>query len=235
MIEIATFYRFAPLDALTNRREELVQCMIKSGVKGTVLLASEGLNGTISGSRQAVERVISALPVVPDNVKWSMAHTHPFARTKVKIKKEIVPLGLPAEPHKRTAPALDHRAWNQLLQDPDTIVVDVRNAFEVEFGSFKGAIDPKLAHFRQFPHWVNTALGNEKSRPIATFCTGGVRCEKLTSWMMEQGFTRVYQLDGGILKYMEECPAPESQFQGECFVFDERVALDEYLQPKKTD
>lgn len=234
MIHVASFYKFFDFPHYEDFKKPLAACMCSHGVKGSILLASEGFNGTISGSEEGVEATLAMLRALPlvgvFDVKDSQVAEHPFKRTKVKLKREIIPFGLPCDPARKTGTHLDYAQWNQLLSDPETIVLDTRNAYEVEHGSFERALDPKIRHFRHLPDYIQQHLLDAKDRPVATFCTGGVRCEKLTSWMLEQGFTRVYQLGGGILKYMEECPKEQSKWQGECFVFDERVALDDELK-----
>lgn len=238
-LHVAAFYQFAPIAEPKQLRAELKEFLLARDVYGTILVAPEGLNGTVSGTPQAIEETLARLRAIDGfaglEAKISQCEFHPFARTKVKLKREIVPFGLPCKPAETTAPQLDAKAWNELLANPDTLVLDTRNSYEVALGTFDGAVDPHIRHFRHLPSYIKSELGENKERPIATFCTGGIRCEKLTSWMMEQGFTNVFQLKGGILKYLEDCPKEESRWQGNCFVFDERVGVDHALAPAKEE
>jgi UPF0176 protein len=200
------------------------------GIRGTILLAAEGINGTIAGSREAIDSVLTFLRSDPRLVdleqKESYADSAPFDRMKVRLKKEIVTLGLPEiDPSDRVGTYVSPQEWNELISDPEVTIIDTRNEYEVSIGTFRGAKNPKTASFRQFPDYVRNHLDPNKQRKVALFCTGGIRCEKATSFMIAQGFQEVYHLKGGILKYLEEVPAEESLWQGECFVFDQRVAV----------
>jgi UPF0176 protein len=203
-------------------------------LKGTILLAREGINGTIAGETAALHDLIDQLQRGPlfggrlDNLelKFSTAHEMPFQRLKIRLKKEIVTLGDPAtDPTKQVGTYVDPAAWNALIAAPDVVVLDTRNRFEVAMGTFAGAVDPEIDSFGQFKDFVAQKLDPARDRKIAMFCTGGIRCEKASSYLLAHGFTEVYHLKGGILKYLEATPQADSQWRGECFVFDERVAL----------
>jgi UPF0176 protein len=203
-------------------------------LKGSVLLAQEGINGTLAGPAEAIDRLVEELQSGAlfggrlDNLELKFSNTAamPFGRLKVRLKKEIVTLGDPTtDPTRQVGTYVDPAAWNELITTPDTLVIDTRNAFEVEMGSFAGAVDPRIKSFGQFKDFVARELDPQKHRRIAMFCTGGIRCEKASSYLLSRGFAEVYHLKGGILKYLEGVPAAQSRWQGECFVFDERVAL----------
>ncbi len=235
-IVIAAFYKFVELPDYGGRQRPLHDFCISQAVKGSILLAAEGINGTIAGSRQGVDAVLAYLR--QDAVFASLTHKEsqadfmPFARMKVRLKQEIVNLGRPdITPSKRVGQYVPAAEWNALISDPDVILVDTRNDFEVELGTFKGAINPKVAAFNQFPDFVEQNLDPRRHKKVAMFCTGGIRCEKATAYMLEQGFEAVYHLKDGILKYLEQVPPEESLWQGNCFVFDERVTVDHHLQP----
>lgn len=231
---VVTFYKFVKLPDFAEKRDPLLLHCEAQGIRGTILLAAEGINGTIAGSGQAIDSVLSFLRSDPRLVdlehKESYADSPPFDRMKVRLKKEIVTLGLPQiDPSDRVGTYVSPKEWNALISDPEVTIIDTRNDYEVSIGSFKGAQNPKTASFRQFPDYVRNDLDPGKHKKVALFCTGGIRCEKATSFMMAQGFQEVYHLKGGILKYLEEVPAEESLWEGECFVFDQRVALREGL------
>ena len=231
---VVTFYKFVRLPDFAEKRDSLLSHCEAQGIRGTILLAAEGINGTIAGSRQAIDAVLSFLRSDPRLVdleqKESYADSAPFDRMKVRLKKEIVTLGLPEiDPSDRVGTYVSPQEWNELISDPEVTIIDTRNEYEVSIGTFRGAKNPKTASFRQFPDYVRNHLDPNKQRKVALFCTGGIRCEKATSFMMAQGFQEVYHLKGGILKYLEEVPAEESLWQGECFVFDQRVAVREGL------
>ena len=231
---VATFYKFVRLPDFAEKRDSLLSYCEAQGIKGTILLAAEGINGTIAGSRQAIDSVLCFLRSDPRLVdlehKESYADSGPFDRMKVRLKKEIVTLGLPEiNPSDRVGTYVSPKEWNELISDPEVTVIDTRNDYEVSIGTFKGAQNPKTPSFRQFPDYVRKHLDPTKHKKVAMFCTGGIRCEKATSFMMAQGFQEVYHLNGGILKYLEEVPEDESLWQGECFVFDQRVAVDQEL------
>jgi UPF0176 protein len=227
---VVTFYKFVRLPDFAEKRGSLLSYCQAQSIRGTILLAAEGINGTIAGSRQAIDSVLSFLrsdPRLADlEHKESYADSPPFERMKVRLKKEIVTLGLPEiDPNERVGTYVSPKEWNALISDPDVTIIDTRNDYEVSIGTFKGAQNPKTASFGQFPDYVRNHLDPTKHRKVALFCTGGIRCEKASSFMMAQGFKEVYHLKGGILKYLEEVPTEESLWQGECFVFDQRVAL----------
>lgn len=239
-IVIVTFYKFASLPDFTDKQQPLLVYCQEREIKGTILLAAEGINSTIAGSRQAIDSVMAFLrsdPRLADlEVKESYSDFQPFDRLKVKLKKEIVTLGMPeVEPSKRVGTYVAPEDWNVLIGDPEVTVIDTRNQYEVNIGTFKGAINPNTASFREFPDYVRARLDPSKHKKIALFCTGGIRCEKATSFMLDEGFEEVYHLKGGILNYLKEIPAEESQWEGECFVFDRRVALKEGLSEGNYD
>ncbi len=235
-LTIATFYRFTPLPDWPRWQEALQALGQQLGLKGTILLAPEGINATVAGSAVAIAALLSFLEgdrrFQALDCKCASSDRLPFERFKVKGKPEIVTLGLPAInpaqlPGEYVAPA----DWNALIEDPAVLVLDTRNRYEVAIGSFAGAINPQLDHFRQFPAYVQQHLQPQGDRPIAMFCTGGIRCEKASAYLHQQGFRQVYQLHGGILRYLETTPPALSRWQGECFVFDQRVSVTPDLQP----
>jgi UPF0176 protein len=241
---VAAFYRFAALDHLPALRHELLQLAAARDVRGTILLADEGVNGTIAGPAQGVQAVLQRLRQVPGlerlQANFSRAEEQAFQRLKVRRKREIVTLGqakvtpyLASEVGTHVPPA----QWDALIADPGTLVIDTRNAYEVAIGSFEGAIDPGTERFREFPQWVERELrslvAERRPRAIAMFCTGGIRCEKATAYLRQQGFEGVHHLEGGILRYLEEISEAESSWRGECFVFDQRVAVNHRLEPGK--
>lgn len=228
MLTVAAFFRFTPLPDFAALAAPLRALAAGQGVRGTVLLAPEGVNGTIAGTAEGLEAVLDHLRGCPGcadlSPRFSHAETMPFARLKVRLKREIVALGAPDLPPEaptgtRVAPA----DWDQLLADPGVAVIDTRNAFEVAMGTFPGAIDPQTARFRDFPAWWAANRDALQGKRIAMFCTGGIRCEKASRWLLAEGVPEVLQLDGGILRYLAE--VPEGTWQGACFVFDERQAL----------
>ena len=232
---VATFYKFVKLPDFAEKRDPLLSHCQAQEIRGTILLAAEGINGTIAGSPQAIASVLSFLRSDPRLVdlehKESFADSPPFERLKVRLKKEIVTLGLPEiNPSDRVGTYVNPTEWNTLICDPEVTIIDTRNNYEVNIGTFKGAQNPNTASFHQFPDFVHHHLDPSKHKKVALFCTGGIRCEKATSFMMAQGFQEVYHLKGGILKYLEEVPETESLWQGECFVFDQRIAVDHGLE-----
>jgi UPF0176 protein len=232
---VATFYKFVKLPDFAQKQAPLLTYCQSQDIRGTILLAAEGINGTIAGSRQAIDSVLSFLRSDPRLInlehKESSADSPPFDRLKVRLKKEIVTLGLPEiDPSDRVGTYVSPQEWNALISDPEVTLIDTRNDYEVSIGTFKGAQNPKTASFRQFPDYVRTHLNPTQHKKVAMFCTGGIRCEKATSLMMAQGFQEVYHLQGGILKYLEEVSPEESLWQGECFVFDQRVAVEHGLE-----
>jgi UPF0176 protein len=239
---VAAFYRFVALDRLPRLRDELLALAATEGVRGTILLAAEGVNGTIAGGSASVEAVLARLRQTPGlerlQAKFSRAEAQAFHRLKVRLKREIVTLGQPDVAPYLASEVGTHvppQQWDRLIADPDTLLIDTRNAYEVAIGSFAGAIDPGTANFRQFPAWVERHLrplvARRQPKAIALFCTGGIRCEKATAYLRQQGFAGVHHLQGGILRYLEEMPEQGSSWRGECFVFDRRVALNHQLEP----
>jgi UPF0176 protein len=229
-IEIAAFYHFARLPGFAELREPLAKLACSLGIKGIILLAPEGINGTVAGTPEAMAafhprlRDITGLPVLEH--KTSFGDEMPFLRMKVRLKEEIVTIGdLSVDPTERVGTYVEPRDWNGLISDPDVLVIDTRNDFEVRIGSFQGAVDPHTKAFGDFPAYVRDNLNPARHRKVAMFCTGGIRCEKATSLMLREGFEEVYHLKGGILRYLEEVPCGESLWQGACFVFDKRVAV----------
>lgn len=234
-IRIAALYRFARFADPAALRAPLLELCRREGVRGTLLLAREGINGTIAGSEAAIERVLAhvrSLPGCADlEVKDSRADTPPFHRMKVRIKAEIVTMGEPGiDPLEGAGHYVTPAEWNALIDDPATLVIDTRNEYEVAIGSFAGAVDPKTQSFRDFPAWVRDHRDELAGRKVAMFCTGGIRCEKATAFLKAEGLEEVYHLEGGILKYLEQVPPEESLWHGECFVFDERVAVGHGLE-----
>lgn len=235
-VTVAAFYRFHTLANPPALQPLLLSRLKALRCKGSVLLAEEGVNGTIAGQPDAITEaldMVKRLCALPDlDVKFSHTDRLPFLRMKVRLKKEIVTIGdVRANPNEAVGTYVDPQDWNALISDPDVIVVDTRNAYEVGIGTFNTARDPATDSFSQFPEWVRQNLHNMKGKRIATFCTGGIRCEKATSFMKFEGFEHVYHLKGGILKYLETIPQEQSLWQGACFVFDERVAVGHGLKP----
>jgi UPF0176 protein len=233
-VVVAALYKFATLEDFREMREPLLQVCLDSGIKGSLLLAHEGINGTVAGSRAGIERVLNYLKAdvrLQDlEHKESIDTAQPFLRMKVKLKKEIVTLGVDGiDPNRQAGTYVEPRDWNRLISDPEVLVLDTRNDYEVEIGSFEGAINPQMETFREFPAYVQR-FDPSRHKKVAMFCTGGIRCEKASAFMLQQGFDEVYHLKGGILKYLEEVPSEQSLWQGECFVFDHRVAVDHELK-----
>lgn len=231
---VAALYRFAALADCAAMRGPLADLCRENGVRGTLLLAAEGINGTIAGSDEGIARVIAHIRALPDcadtDVKYSRAPVMPFHRMKVRVKREIVTMGQPdIDPRQSVGTYLEPGEWNALIADPDTIVIDTRNDYEVAIGTFRGAIDPGTATFRDFPQWFRAnreaLLGEGGTRKVAMFCTGGIRCEKSTAFLKQEGVDEVYHLKGGILRYLENVNPRDSLWEGECFVFDQRVAV----------
>ncbi|WP_009545784.1 rhodanese-related sulfurtransferase [Crocosphaera subtropica] len=232
---VATFYKFIPFPDCAEKQARILKYCQGHAVKGTILLSYEGINGTIAGTTDNIEAVINYLSkderLADLEVKYSTASDLPFERLKVRLKKEIVTLGMPeVNPNEQVGTYVTPEQWNDLIKDKETIVIDTRNNYEVDIGTFKGAINPHTESFREFPEYVQENLDPKKHKKIAMFCTGGIRCEKASSFLLQQGFSEVYHLKGGILKYLEEVPEKQSLWQGECFVFDERVAVKHQLE-----
>ncbi|AMO68806.1 MAG: UPF0176 protein [Zhongshania aliphaticivorans] len=227
---VAALYKFVSLPDFESLREPLLAQCLAAEVKGTLLLAEEGINGTIAGSRRGIDQVLAYLHSDPRFAdvghKESYDTEQPFYRMKVKLKKEIVTMGVDGiDPKDIVGTYVKPRDWNALIADPEVLLIDTRNDYEVEIGSFKGAIDPKTTSFREFPEYIRANYDPAKHKKVAMFCTGGIRCEKASAFMKHEGFDEVYHLEGGILKYLEEVDEAQSQWQGECFVFDNRVAV----------
>ena len=235
-ITVAALYHFAAIEDPAGTREPILALCAEHDLCGSLLLAGEGMNGTIAGTAEGVAVLVDHLRAIPGfaamEVKYSGAHARPFRRMKVRLKREIVTMGVPdIDPVNGQGAYVDPADWNALISDPDTVVIDTRNAFEVEQGTFTDAIDPGTERFSEFPAWFDAEARalRESGKKIAMFCTGGIRCEKATAYVRAQGFDEVYHLKGGILKYLEEVPADQSLFSGGCFVFDERVVLGQGL------
>jgi UPF0176 protein len=240
MITVCALYQFIRLHDIEELRLSLHNLMENLEIKGTILLASEGLNGTISGDKKSIDKVVDFLinKLGCDNleIKFSQSKNRPFKRLKVKIKPEIVTLGIAnIDPLSDVGTYVSPQDWNALISDPDVVVIDTRNNYEYEIGSFKGAINPNTEAFREFPDYTKNNLEAYRGKKVAMFCTGGIRCEKSTAYLKSQGFEAVYHLRGGILKYLEEIEETQSLWQGECFVFDERVALKHNLAQGQYD
>jgi UPF0176 protein len=232
--EVAALYQFVPLPDFRELKDPLHKLCLDLGIRGTLLLAQEGINGTVAGSHEAIDALMTELREGAlfmgrlDNLelKFSTATEMPFKRMKVRLKKEIVTLGDPqTDPLRRGGTYVTPAEWNRLLEQPGIVLLDTRNDFEVELGTFEGAVDPRIKRFSEFKDFVKNELDPAQHRKVAMFCTGGIRCEKASSYMLAQGFEEVFHLKGGILKYLEEVPETESRWNGGCFVFDERVAL----------
>lgn len=239
-IVVAALYKFVSLPDYKEIQKTLLSQCQSLGIKGTLLLAEEGINGTIAGFRQSIDAILEYIRAdsrfVDLEHKESFAQKMPFIRMKVKLKKEIVTLGVPGvDPTKLVGNYLNPEEWNKLISEPDVTVIDTRNDYEVDIGSFENALNPRTVSFREFPDYVKNNLDPQKHKKIAMYCTGGIRCEKSTAYMLSQGFEAVYHLKGGILKYLEEVPEDESKWNGECFVFDERVAVKHGLEEGSYD
>jgi len=234
-IVVCALYHFVRLDDYQSLQQPLLDVMLENRVKGTLLLANEGINGTIAGERAGIDAVLKWLKFDPRlkdlNHKESHDDTYPFYRSKVKLKKEIVTMGVEGiDPNRKVGTHVPASEWNALIADPEVLLIDTRNDYEVEIGSFQNAVNPNTNSFREFPEYVEKHLDPERHKKIAMYCTGGIRCEKSTAYLKEKGFDEVYHLQGGILKYLEEVPQEESLWQGECFVFDNRVAVNHALE-----
>src|ERR1700722_8160810 len=239
--KVAAFYQFASLPDFRELREPLRKLCGDLAMKGSVLLAQEGVNGTLAGSPAAIDKLVEALRhgdlfggrLDHLELKFSSAARMPFGRLKIRLKREIVTFGdKAADPTRQVGTYVEPKEWNDLIAAPDTVVIDTRNAFEVAIGTFEGAIDPAIGSFGQFKEFAARHLDPSKDRKIAMFCTGGIRCEKASSYLLAQGFTEVYHLKGGILNYLEQVAETDSRWRGECFVFDERVTLGHGLRER---
>lgn len=240
--KVAAFYQFVALPDFENLREPLRNMCVALDIRGIILLAAEGINGTVAGGDAAIDALMNQLQhgALFDGrlnnleLKFSAAANMPFNRMKVRLKKEIVRLGDPeTDPNAKVGTYVDAADWNDLIKQDDVLLLDTRNAFEVEMGTFEGAVDPKITRFGEFPEFAGKSLDPDKHRKIAMFCTGGIRCEKASSYLLSQGFKEVYHLKGGILKYLEDIPEAQSLWRGECFVFDQRVALGHGLSERQ--
>jgi UPF0176 protein len=237
---VAALYKFVTLENFHELREPLLDACMAAGARGTLLLAHEGINGTIAASREGIDEVLGYLRTDPRlkdlEHKESIDDHMPFYRMKVKLKKEIVTMGIAGiDPNQRVGTYVSPTDWNELVGDPEVLLVDTRNDYEYGIGSFRGAIDPETTTFREFPDYVRKHLDAGRHKKIAMFCTGGIRCEKASAFMLQEGFEEVYHLQGGILKYLEEVPQEESIWEGECFVFDNRVAVNHRLEKGQYD
>lgn len=240
----AALYKFVSLPDFHALQAPILAECVSNNIKGTLLLAEEGINGTVAGLPEGIHNLLHFLRTNPLfegrfadlEHKESFASEHPFYRMKVKLKKEIVTLGVAGvSPTKQVGTYVKPEDWNALISDPEVVLIDTRNDYEVDIGTFKGAIDPKTTTFREFPEYVAKHFDKTKHKKVAMFCTGGIRCEKASSYMMDQGFEEVYHLQGGILKYLETVPEEKSLWQGECFVFDQRVAVKHNLEVGEFD
>lgn len=232
--KVAAFYRFVPVDDRAVLRARLKEAFLQLGLCGTLLLASEGINGTLAGEPAAVDKMLEILEEVAgltrDEVKFSDAPEKPFNRLKIRLKREIITFNQPqADPSRLAGDYVEPRDWNNLIQDPNVTVLDTRNVYETAIGKFKGAADPQIEKFTDFATYVRENLDPARHKKIAMYCTGGIRCEKASAFMRAEGFEEVYHLKGGILKYLEEVPAEQSAWEGECYVFDRRVAVGQGL------
>lgn len=237
---VCALYKFVALDDYQELRAPLYDVMKRNEVRGTLLLAQEGINGTVSGTRDAIDALLTWLKsdarLAELDYKESLHERQPFKRTKVKLKKEIVTLGVEGiDPKRVVGTYIEPKDWNALISDPDVVLVDTRNDYEVQVGTFRHAVNPKTDSFREFPEYVKQNMDPAKQKKVAMFCTGGIRCEKSTAYMKEQGFDEVYHLKGGILKYLEEVPQETSLWEGECFVFDDRVTVNHQLEKGQYD
>ena len=236
-ILVATLYKFFKVDDLVALQDQLYAICNKNNVMGTILIANEGVNGTISAKPREIEKTL--ISIQKDDrfseieIKYSSTNKQPFHKMRVRLKKEIVTIGLPEiNPNKTVGTYVKPEEWNDIISDPDVILIDTRNKFEIKIGSFKNALDPRTTSFRDFPEWVKKFKQDKTNtnKKIAMYCTGGIRCEKASSLMKEEGFNEVYHLQGGILKYLEQIEKEKSLWEGECFVFDDRVCLTENLE-----
>ncbi len=230
MLIVAALYHFTRVSAPSDVRGPLRDCAVAHGVKGSLLLAEEGINGTIAGTRRGIDAVLAHIRALPGcrDLEWkeSAASAMPFGKMKVRVKREIVTMGKPdVDPTARVGHYVEAAEWNDLITSPDVAVIDTRNAYEVAIGTFAGAVDPGTRSFSEFPAWWEANRDRFHNKRIAMFCTGGIRCEKSTNWLLQQGVGEVFHLKGGILKYLETVPQDRSLWQGECFVFDKRVSV----------
>jgi UPF0176 protein len=239
--DVVAFYKFVALDDCDTFAPSLKQAMLDRDVMGTILLAEEGINGTISGSPESIAEILDIIRTHDglDDLPFKTSHapTHVFNRAKVKVKPSLISLGADIDstidPNKEVGEYVQPSDWNDLINDPEVVLIDTRNDYEYYAGTFEGAVDPKITRFRDLPDFVNNNFDPKVHKKVAMFCTGGIRCEKSTAWMLQQGFENVYHLKGGILKYLEEVPQEESKWKGDCYVFDERVGVNHDLAPSE--
>ena len=239
-ITVCALYKFVRLENFEEIKTPLLNVMEKNDVKGTLLLALEGINGTIAGSKTGIDNVLAFINADERlsgvSFKCSYHQENPFQRTKVKLKKEIVTMGVEGiDPNLTVGTYVKPKDWNALISDPEVLLIDTRNDYEIEIGTFENAVNPNTETFREFPEYVAKNLDKTKHKKVAMFCTGGIRCEKSTAYLKEQGFEDVYHLEGGVLKYLEEVPEQDTMWQGECFVFDGRVAVNHDLERGQYD
>jgi UPF0176 protein len=239
-IVVCAMYKFVTLDNHQEIKPKLFKVMDDNHIKGTLLLANEGINGTVAGSREAIDTLLNWLKsderLTDISYKESFTEVMPFNRTKVKLKKEIVTMGIEGiDPKQVVGTYVEPKNWNALISDPDVVLVDTRNDYEFQVGTFENAINPNTETFREFPQYVQDNMSPAKHKKVAMFCTGGIRCEKSTAYMKEQGYEEVYHLKGGILKYLEDVPKDETMWKGDCFVFDERVTVNHDLERGEYD
>ena len=229
-IAVLSFYKFVDLDGLPEIKASLLSLCGKNGVNGTFILAPEGINATVAGPRGGIDRLVAYLESDPRlsgaHYKLSYNERSPFHRLKVKFRKELVPMGVGGiKPQRLSGERVSPERWNELISRPDVLLIDARNDYENRVGTFRGAVNPETDHFREFPEYARENLDPAEHKEIAMFCTGGIRCEKATSYLLERGFQRVYQLEGGVLSYLERVPREQSLWEGECFVFDDRTSV----------
>jgi UPF0176 protein len=233
-VVVTALYKFVTLENYRDLRQPLLDICLDASVRGSLLLAHEGINGTIAGPRASIDRVLAYLRndvrFADIDTKESLDSAQPFLRMKVKLKKEIVTLGVDGiDPNLLVGTYVEPQQWNELISDPEVLVLDTRNDYEVKVGTFRGAVNPDTETFREFPQFTQQ-YDPARHKKVAMFCTGGIRCEKASAYMLQQGFDEVFHLKGGILKYLEAVPAADSLWEGECFVFDHRVTVDHGLQ-----
>ena len=237
MYVVATLYLFVEIHNPEDLQQDWKRKMLAEDVTGTILVTPEGINGTVSGPRAGINALFEHIKAdkrfAQLEHKESFAEERPFKRTKVKLKRETIPMGAQVDPKRIVGTYVPPEKWNDVISDPETVVVDTRNDYEIYLGTFKNAINPKTATFKEFPEWVAKNLDPKKHKKVAMFCTGGIRCEKSTSYLKEQGFEDVYHLQGGILKYLENVDKQQSLWDGECYVFDDRVAVGHGLEPSR--
>jgi len=238
MFVVTAFYRFVTIESTVELRSQWLERCEQLGLCGTILLAPEGINGTVGGSREAIDGLYDIFESDPRfrgiEYKESFSEKWPFGRFKIRLKKEIITMRRPeANPNVVVGKYVEAKDWNAVISDPEVVLVDTRNDYEVVVGTFKGAIDPQTESFGEFPAWVDANLSPDSHPKVAMFCTGGIRCEKATAYLLQKGFKEVYHLKGGILKYLEEVPQDQSLYEGECFVFDEREAVGHGLEPRR--